>query len=106
MKDSTHRRFVSVVMVACMIAAAVSLMLAAHPAKGATYQQPYAVKDGEEARENFARSIALMDLDNDGTADLVVGAPYATVNTMKNAGSVRVYLSNGGTPLNKIVYIN
>jgi len=106
MKASVDRRYVSVLLVLCMIAATMAIMLVANPVKGVAYQQPFASRDGEQDRESFARSIALFDLDGDGIADLVAGAPYATISSMKNAGSVRVYLSSGGPPLNKTVYIN
>ena len=106
MKASVDRRYVSVLLVLCMIAATMAIMLVANPVKGVAYQQPFAFKDGEQDRESFARSMALLDLDADGIADLVAGAPYATISSMKNAGSVRVYLSNGGPPLSKTVYIN
>jgi len=62
--------------------------------------------DGNETMQNLGRSVALMDLNQDGISDLVVGAPYTTAGGLKEAGSVTVYMSDAGIPITKILVIN
>jgi len=62
--------------------------------------------DGNETMQNLGRSVALVDLNDDGISDLVVGAPYTTAGGLKNSGSVRVYLSEAGVPMAKTIVIN
>jgi hypothetical protein len=44
-----------------------------------------------QAGEKFGHSVAIGDFDNDGYADVLTGAPYATVNSVSNAGAAYIY---------------
>ena len=50
-------------------------------------------KDGGTAGDNFGDSVAMADVNKDGKADIIVGAPYAA----SGAGSVTVYSGADGT---------
>jgi hypothetical protein len=59
---------------------------------------------GSATKEYFGSSVALGDVNNDGNADIIVGAPLAddVINGLKDAGSVTVISGNGFTTLNTI----
>ncbi|UCD92604.1 MAG: FG-GAP repeat protein, partial [Methanobacteriota archaeon] len=44
-----------------------------------------------QAGEKFGHSVAIGDFNNDGYADVLTGAPYATVSSVSNAGAAYVY---------------
>ncbi|MEE9116794.1 MAG: integrin alpha, partial [Thermoplasmata archaeon] len=44
-----------------------------------------------QANESFGHSVAIGDFNNDGYADVLTGAPYATVNSVSNAGAAYIY---------------
>jgi len=99
------RRGVSIGLVLCMIVATVSLVLLASPGQAVSYQSAFAYKEGDETGENFAKSVALMYLNDDDLADLVVGAPHSGPGGVADAGKIIVYLSIGGVPLSSTVEI-
>jgi len=106
-----ENRFVSrataSVVVLCMIAAAFSFLMVGSPAVcGASYPAAATIKDGNVSAENFGKSVVLMDLNHDGIADLVVGAPLNDPDGMLDAGSVTLYLSESGVPMSRIVLVN
>lgn len=102
----TSRATASVI-VLCMIAAAFSFVMMGSPVvRGATYPAAATYKDGNVSAENFGRSVDLMDLNHDGIADLVVGAPMNDPDGMLDAGSVTLYLSESGVPMSEIAVIN
>lgn len=95
------------VIVLCMIAAAFSFLMMGSPVvRGASYPAAATVKDGNVSAENFGKSVVLMDLNHDGIADLVVGAPSNDPDGMLDAGSVTLYLSESGVPMSRIVLVN
>jgi hypothetical protein len=106
MRSIADKRMVSVGLVLCMVIASIAVLFSAIPARGAAYQSPVTYVDGNETMQNLGRSVALMDLNGDGIADLVAGAPYTTANGLKDAGSVTVCLSDSGVAMSKIVVIN
>ena len=55
-------------------------------------------KIGETAKAQFGRAVASGDVDGDGYADVLVGAPMDdnTASALKDAGSVTVFSGNGG----------
>ncbi|MFF1447868.1 FG-GAP-like repeat-containing protein [Streptomyces sp. NPDC058274] len=66
---------------------------AAGPGKGKKQlisQATAGVEGAAEANDEFGRSVASADLDADGYADLLVGAPYEDVTGAKNRGGVTV----------------
>jgi len=44
-----------------------------------------------QAGEKFGHSVAIGDFDDDGYADVLTGAPYATVDSESNAGAAYIY---------------
>jgi len=91
------------VIVLSMIATAFSLVMIGGPVvRGATYPDAAIYKDGNVSAEYFGRSVVLMDLNDDGIADLVVGAPFNDPDGMLDAGSVTLYLSKSGVPMSEI----
>lgn len=59
---------------------------------------------GEDPRENLGWAIAAADIDNDGTADLIAGAPHFSKNDSTGAQVGRVYVFSGadGTQLRRV----
>ncbi len=57
---------------------------------------------GDIAKAYFGTAVAVGDIDNDGSEDIIVGAPNDddVTNKLKDTGSVMVYL-NSGTPTQK-----
>ena len=93
-------------MIMSMISATIAFVLVAGPALGEEYQQPIGHRDGTAAFENFAKSIALMDLNGDGIADLVAGSSFANPHGMIAAGSVTIYLSKDNVSMSETVVVN
>jgi hypothetical protein len=54
--------------------------------------------EGENPGDFFGASVAITDINNDGLLDLVIGAPGTDFAAM-NAGSVYVFLNQGGAPI-------
>lgn len=73
-----------------LLVSAVALVLVAEPARATTYPAAKYHFDGTVAGERSGTSALLMDLNGDGVADLVVGAPY---NGTSSSGSVTFFLS-------------
>lgn len=48
------------------------------------------VADSVEAYDNFARSLAAGDFDNDGYDDLAIGVPFEDIDVIQDAGAVHV----------------
>ena len=90
----------------CMLVAVFSFGHFTMPARAEVYQEPFAFVDGNVTAENLAKSLALLDLNADGIADLVAGAPYNNPDGMAGAGSVTMYLSDGGMPMARIAVLN
>ena len=76
-----------------LIASAVVVGLSAGSARATTYSTAAYHVDGTVANEFSANSVALMDLNRDGVADLAVGAPFNGTGGLLNAGSVTFFLS-------------
>ena len=93
-------------MIMSMISATIAFVLVAGPALGEEYQQPIGHRDGTVASENFAKSIALMDLNGDGIADLVAGSSFASPYGMIAAGSATICLSKDNVSMSETVVIN
>jgi hypothetical protein len=89
-----------------MISATIAFVLVAGPALGEEYQQPIGHRDGTVASENFAKSIALMDLNGDGIADLVAGSSFASPYGMIAAGSVTICLSKNNVSMSETITVN
>lgn len=79
-----------------VLVSAIVLGIAAAPARATSFPVAAYHFDGTVAGERSATSAVLMDLNEDGVADLVVGSPY---NGSSASGSVTFYLSEdvGGT---------
>jgi hypothetical protein len=78
----------------CMIAAALLPLVSDH-ARAVEYKDPYMTVTGEADGALAGRSVALMDIDGDGKADLIVGDPLDSENG-DFSGKVMIYL--GGAP--------
>ena len=76
--------------VLCMIAAALLPLVSDH-ARAVEYPNPYMAVTGENAGDIAGRSVALMDLDGDGYADLIVGAPLDDDDDLMS-GKVLIFL--------------
>ncbi len=81
---------VAVFVVLCMIAAAL-LPLVSNHARAVDVTDPYMTVTGEFDGARAGRSVALMDIDGDGNADLIVGAPLDSENGFLS-GKVMIYL--------------
>ncbi|XP_035942453.2 integrin alpha-7 isoform X5 [Halichoerus grypus] len=57
---------------------------------------PEVTLSGERLTSGFGYSLAVADLNNDGWADLVVGAPYFFERQEELGGAVYVYMNQGG----------
>ncbi|ELK15250.1 Integrin alpha-7 [Pteropus alecto] len=57
---------------------------------------PEVMLSGERLTSGFGYSLAVTDLNNDGWADLVVGAPYFFERQEELGGAVYVYMNQGG----------
>lgn len=57
---------------------------------------PEVMLSGERLTSGFGYSLAVADLNNDGWADLVVGAPYFFERQEELGGAVYVYMNEGG----------
>nr|KAF6368772.1 integrin subunit alpha 7 [Myotis myotis] len=57
---------------------------------------PEVMLSGERLTSGFGYSLAVADLNNDGWADLVVGAPYFFERQEELGGAVYVYMNQGG----------
>ncbi|KAM5335695.1 integrin alpha-7 isoform 1-T1 [Glossophaga mutica] len=57
---------------------------------------PEVTLSGEGLTSGFGYSLAVADLNNDGWADLIVGAPYFFERQEELGGAVYVYLNQGG----------
>ncbi|XP_045444009.1 integrin alpha-7 isoform X3 [Pipistrellus kuhlii] len=57
---------------------------------------PEVMLSGERLTSGFGYSLAVADLNNDGWADLIVGAPYFFERQEELGGAVYVYLNQGG----------
>ncbi|XP_017169302.1 integrin alpha-7 isoform X1 [Mus musculus] len=57
---------------------------------------PEVVLSGERLTSGFGYSLAVTDLNNDGWADLIVGAPYFFERQEELGGAVYVYMNQGG----------
>ncbi|XP_045685556.1 integrin alpha-7 isoform X3 [Phyllostomus hastatus] len=57
---------------------------------------PEVMLSGEGLTSGFGYSLAVADLNNDGWADLIVGAPYFFERQEELGGAVYVYLNQGG----------
>ncbi len=99
-------RVLALGVVLLVLASAILVSLLATSVRATSYPTPAAHVDGNVTAENFGRSVALVDLNRDGIADLVVGAPHNSANGMTDAGSVTIYLSSPGVPMRKIIVIN
>ncbi len=64
--------------------------------RGSVPSAPYAVLTGSQSGSRFGAAVAIGDLDGDGRADLVVGAPGAAVG---GAGSGEVQVFRGGASI-------
>lgn len=106
MRAISNSKAASVGLVLCMIIASTAVLFTAAPAAAEFYQSPSGYVEGNETNQNLGRSIALMDLNQDGIADLVVGAPYTSAGGLKDAGAVTVYMSDSGTPMSNVLVIN
>uniref|UniRef100_Q61738-5 Isoform Alpha-7X2B of Integrin alpha-7 n=1 Tax=Mus musculus TaxID=10090 RepID=Q61738-5 len=62
----------------------------------ATRLIPEVVLSGERLTSGFGYSLAVTDLNNDGWADLIVGAPYFFERQEELGGAVYVYMNQGG----------
>jgi hypothetical protein len=82
----------AVFIVLCMIAAALLPLVSDH-ARAVEYPDPYMAVTGENAGDRAGRSIALLDIDGDGNADLIVGVPNDPDNG-KDAGKVMIFLGS------------
>ncbi|MEU7899087.1 hypothetical protein AB0B45_40310 [Nonomuraea sp. NPDC049152] len=51
-----------------------------------------------QENDGFGWSVAMAEVDGDGCADLLVGAPYADVEGLQDAGVAYLIPSKGGTP--------
>ncbi|MBI3952003.1 MAG: FG-GAP repeat protein [Acidobacteria bacterium] len=60
-------------------------------------QAPIPQNGTAEANAEFGRAVAAADLDQDGLADVIVGAPGATVNNLSEAGRGYVFFSSAPT---------
>lgn len=89
-----------------MVIAAFSIVLSGQNASGVDYQQAADHRDGNAAAENFGRSVAIVDLNDDGISDLVVGAPFDDPGGMQDAGSVTVFLSKDNVTMSVAVTVN
>src|SRR5512136_698321 len=76
-----------------LVVSAIVLGFLAGPARATTYPSAISHVDGTAANEFSANSVALLDLNRDGVADLAVGAPFNGTGGLKNAGSVTFFLS-------------
>ena len=106
MRGLGYTRTVSVGLVICMLAATVGGLITMPTARGQSYPNPVAHVDGNETMQNLGRSVALVDLNGDGIADLVAGAPYTTANGLTKSGSVTIYLSSGGVAMARTIVVN
>ena len=106
MTANTARRVAACGMIMSMISATIAFVLVAGFALGEEYQQPIWHKDGTVASENFAKSIAIMDLNGDGVADLVAGSSLASPHGMIEAGSVTIWLSKDNVSMSETVVVN
>ncbi|XP_054446961.1 integrin alpha-7 isoform X2 [Pteronotus mesoamericanus] len=57
---------------------------------------PEVLLSGEGLTSGFGYSLAVADLNNDGWADLIVGAPYFFERQKELGGAVYVYMNQGG----------
>ncbi|XP_054574964.1 integrin alpha-7 isoform X2 [Eptesicus fuscus] len=57
---------------------------------------PEVMLSGERLTSGFGYSLAVADLNNDGWADLIVGAPYFFERQEELGGAVYVYMNQGG----------
>ncbi len=106
MTSDKARRVAACGMIVSMISATIAFVLISGPAAGEEYQQPVGHWDGTAVSENFAKSIALMDLNGDGIADLVAGSSFADPYGMTDAGSVTIYLSEDNVSMNETIVVN
>lgn len=100
------RRAAAFSTIMCMVSATIALVLVATPTLGEEYQQPIGHWDGTVASENYAKSIAIMDLNADGIADLVAGSSFASPDGMTDAGSVTIRMSKDNVSMSETVIIN
>ncbi|XP_005164152.1 integrin alpha-3 isoform X2 [Danio rerio] len=56
---------------------------------------------GEQVGSYFGNSVAVVDLNNDGWKDLIVGAPFYFDRKMDKGGAVYVYMNQNGSFRNK-----
>ena len=88
-----RHRVVSLSVVCLLVASAIVLGWFAGIGRATTYPSAAFHVDGTVANEFSANSVALLDLNSDGVADLAVGAPFNGTGGLKNAGSVSFFLS-------------
>jgi hypothetical protein len=99
-------RAITEIVVIGMLATVLAAFVPAADVTAETYQASFAQVSGNVTSENLARSVVLMDLNGDGLSDLVAGAPYNGAGGMANAGSISMFLSEGGVPFARIVVLN
>ncbi len=85
-----RRSTATLCVVGLLVASAIVVGLSAGAARATTYPAAAYHMDGTVANEFSANSVALLDLNGDGVADLAVGAPF---NGTGAAGSVTFFLS-------------
>ena len=105
-------RALAVAVTLAVLASAIAVVFLAAPARAATtYPSALMIESGSQAGESFGRSVAIVDINHDGVADLAVGAPYATAGSLGQTGAVFLYLSgpdgSGGTkPFASVYQLN